>query len=467
MSAKNIRAGGAFWEITVRDKLAQGFRRAMARVRAFAAGVKVIGSAIAGIGAAFVGIGAAITVPMFLAAKSFADAGSALHDLSLQTGLSVESLSELKFAAEQSGGSLEDVAIAIKNMQRQGFDASKFDEIAASIAAIEDPTMRSQAALKIFGKSGTKLLPMLRELQALRASARASGLIISTEDAARADALGDSIDRLKAVFKSLVVQVGSKFADDFTFAADVASGALIGIARLLDGIKEGINRASQEFIQMNDIATGMAAGVLDALKGGEILMAWKIIVTTMRIVWVEMAREIELTFINMVKAVIQTTQKAIMWLGSALNNIQAVIMQMTGGKANIDLGGRALNALTEQLGDAMTGGLNVTGNEVQSEAMKEMEKAFLELAKLRLEARNIAEQTKKGQLASVASVPITRPEKNAASTGTFSSAAAGMLGRAGSPVERELKKTNTLLEQNHKDNQEIAAAIKDGGLAFA
>ena len=58
-------------------------------------------------GAAIIGFG-------IKAVNSFADAGDAIQKMALRTGFSTEALSELKFAAEQSGASLEDNREGIK-----------------------------------------------------------------------------------------------------------------------------------------------------------------------------------------------------------------------------------------------------------------------------------------------------------------------------------------------------------------
>src|SRR5262249_19576506 len=103
-SAGKIKAGEAFVELVVKDSsFAKALDRAQARLSKF-------GSAIAGIGAGFAAAGAAITAPLAAMAKSFADSGAAMFEMSRRTGISVESLSKLGYAATKTGveiGSLE------------------------------------------------------------------------------------------------------------------------------------------------------------------------------------------------------------------------------------------------------------------------------------------------------------------------------------------------------------------------
>ena len=58
------------------------------------------------------------------AVKSFLDTGDELDKMSKRLGISVESLSELKFAAEQSGASLDDIEKGVKKLSSSVFDAN-------------------------------------------------------------------------------------------------------------------------------------------------------------------------------------------------------------------------------------------------------------------------------------------------------------------------------------------------------
>src|SRR5262245_3402549 len=96
-SARGIRAGAAYVELYLSDsRLVRGLEKAEKRLKAFGEGLRSIGTKMATIGAAVAG-------SMLGASKVFADMGSDLVDMSQRTGVSVESLSELGYAAEQSG----------------------------------------------------------------------------------------------------------------------------------------------------------------------------------------------------------------------------------------------------------------------------------------------------------------------------------------------------------------------------
>ena len=208
MSQKEIRAGKAFVEVSIRDKVAQGLRGAWAKLKAFAA---MASTALIAVGVAAAAIGAVVT-PLINLSKHFADVGSDLHDMAGRTGVAVEQLSAMKYAAEQTGASLSDVEIALKTMARNGIPVQRFEELAKTLTEISDPSERAAAAMKIFGKAGTKILPMLREWTFLKARADKLGLIFTTDEANKADELGDKFSDVAATWDRLKTKTGAAFA---------------------------------------------------------------------------------------------------------------------------------------------------------------------------------------------------------------------------------------------------------------
>ena len=100
-TAQGIRAGRAFVELFADDsKLVRGLGAAERKLKAFGDGVRNLGLKM-------VGVGSAILAPLAGAAKSFADMGSRMWDMAKRTGVSVEALSALGYAAEQSGAGME------------------------------------------------------------------------------------------------------------------------------------------------------------------------------------------------------------------------------------------------------------------------------------------------------------------------------------------------------------------------
>jgi len=241
--ARDTRAGGAYVELSLRNQaFIRGLRGSLGQLKAFGASIQSIGAGIGAAGMRMMRYGAGIVAPLLLSARAFGTVGHELTLMSARTGMGVEALSELGYAAELSGAKLEDVEIGIKKMQKAissgkagGFDLSglqgldpdtQLKAIGDLLTGISDPADRAAAAIALFGRSGTKLLPMLSNMEALRAEARRLGLVMSKEDAQAADTFMDSMERLWAGLKRVSVIVGSALAPMLTELA----GDLLDIA---------------------------------------------------------------------------------------------------------------------------------------------------------------------------------------------------------------------------------------------
>jgi len=290
-----IRAGKAFVEMLIDNKpLVRGLRAAQRRLRAFGAGVQSFGrTLLAG--------GAAIAAPIIASVKQFISAGDQLDKMAKRTGMSVEALSELGFAAEQSGANLETLEKGVRTMQRTVNDAERglstakdaFNDLGLSIddlkglspeeqfkligdrlSKIEDPTKRAALAMMIFGRAGTQLLPMLADgaagIEALQKEARALGLTISTEAAADAAKLGDTLNELWRIVKVGAFALGAQLAP---MLIEAAKGAQQMATRGVEWVKQ--NRAAIVTVTklaVKVLAAGAAlvviGGIINLLAGG-------------------------------------------------------------------------------------------------------------------------------------------------------------------------------------------------------
>ena len=224
-----IRQGRAFVELFTDDtKLKQGLRKAENAVRKF-------GADIAHAGVGLMGAGAAILAPLGLAVREYAKTGSELKEMSERTGIAVETLSELKYAASQTGASMEDLEKGIRMSQKVlgsslgakalaglGIDAAKlkalspeeqFIALAEHISKIPDQADRASAAMKLFGRGGASLLPMLNQgregIAKLREEARRLGLVMSDADATAAHEFDNSLSRVRQQVMRLVGSIGA------------------------------------------------------------------------------------------------------------------------------------------------------------------------------------------------------------------------------------------------------------------
>lgn len=228
-------------------------------------------------GTAFGAAAAAIQVPLAGMVKSFADSASEVADLSKKTGVAASSLSALGYAGKLSGVSLSDLGGALGKMNQaignqsevfsklglsltslKGMNTEQqFMAIADALANINDPAERTAIAMKIFGKSATNLFPLIdggaESIRQMTDEARAMGIVISDEAAARGDALGDSFDKLTAA----TMAVANAFAQAIAPAYTKFNEQLV---TLLSGVGEWIKE--NEWLATSLMTLGTALTVV-------------------------------------------------------------------------------------------------------------------------------------------------------------------------------------------------------------
>ncbi|MGE4340609.1 MAG: phage tail tape measure protein, partial [Pigmentiphaga sp.] len=286
-----IRAGQAFVELFADDsRLVRGLNAASKRLKDWGRSVTAAGQKMLTAGMAAVG-------GLFGATGVFAGMGDTIHKMSLRTGVSAESLSELGFAAEQSGADLTTLEAGLRRMQRaigEAIDGSQtavdalaalglsvknltglspeeqFKLIADRIAEIEDPTLKAATAMELFGDSGTMLLPLMEQgaagIEALQRQARELALTISTEDANAAASLTDALNILWRVLKQGVFTIGSALAPALKDFAERAASVIKSVA---DWIKQ--NKAV--VVTVFKVAAAVVAGGAALIALGGILSA--------------------------------------------------------------------------------------------------------------------------------------------------------------------------------------------------
>ena len=177
----------------------------------------------------------------------FVRVGSAFDDMAKRTGVSVEALSTLSYAAKLSDTSIESVqgglmkmaklmgevrsgsAQAAEKLQALGLSTTQmlaanpeqqFKMVADAIAGISDPSQQAAAAMEIFGKGAGDLLPLLqmggKGIEYMQQKGVEFGAMITDDMAASAAELGDSIDNLLTSFTGLAMVIGAFVADILT-----------------------------------------------------------------------------------------------------------------------------------------------------------------------------------------------------------------------------------------------------------
>lgn len=216
-------------------------KRAKEIEKAFSQMGKMIGAAVA-VGATALG---------FLVKKSI-DAAAELDDLSQKTGIAVESLSRLQYAAGREG--VEDLGASLAKLAKTiGTDAELFDalgiktknangelrtteEVLLDVADVfsksADGTRKAIIAQELFGKSGAALIPLLNQgragIEQLTAEADRLGITISGNTAKAADDFNNKLYSLKGAVSGAVNQITAELLPSLNRIAEAMTSSTGG-----------------------------------------------------------------------------------------------------------------------------------------------------------------------------------------------------------------------------------------------
>ncbi len=249
----DIRAGAAFVELYVKGNIKKDLDDISRKLKSFGDGLTNIGKKMLGIGAAILG-------PLGLAVHQFDEMGDAVNKASQRTGIAVETLSALKYAAEQSGASFEDLESAIRKMEKAIFEAEggskgamealaglglsvqqvkglqpdkAFLLISDRLSKVSDAGAKASIAMELFGKGGAKMLPLIQDgaagIKELTDRAKELGLIIGKDDAEAATKFGDTLSDLYSQMKQVVFVIGAAVAQVLQPFATAAIRIMTGV----------------------------------------------------------------------------------------------------------------------------------------------------------------------------------------------------------------------------------------------
>lgn len=262
------------------QKLADATRRVDDATRAVPKGVDSIGSSMSKMAGAL-GIGFSVGAVVNFGQRVF-DTASEIHDMSEALGVSVEAVQRYKFAAEQSGGTLEDVSRAINFMNRalaeptdgtvaaltaaglsfqqisQMNPEEAFQAITEGIRGIVDPAIQAKVQTELFSKSALALAPGIREgfVGIGQAATVMSTDTINSLEAAQ-DAWGKLADRVTVVSGTLIstaINTASSVTSSwksFVLFADTAIKQGIGAAVALTDAEAQAAKSSEKSRDIN------------------------------------------------------------------------------------------------------------------------------------------------------------------------------------------------------------------------
>lgn len=218
-------------------------------------------------------LGGAISAAGLVAyTKSIIDAADALNEMSERTGVSVENLGRLQYAAKLSGVESEQLGKAMQSLSGEIVAAAggsesaiaKFKRLGVSVLDTTTKQIRPANAVLLDLADAFALLPEGTERSARAAElfgAKLGGVMVPFLAQGRAgiEALGDEIERLGGLMSAETAKAAAEFNDNLDRLKTTASAAGISIANAL---LPTLNKLTNEFVT----ARGAGFGFLSALS---------------------------------------------------------------------------------------------------------------------------------------------------------------------------------------------------------
>jgi hypothetical protein len=220
MSTQAIQAGGAEVEVRIRDRLKEQMPKIVDRLKA-------TGETVSRIGYGMTAAAAAGVTAFSVAARNFASAGTELLTMSRSTGVAVEVLSELQYAAARTGASMSDVQEVIT-------------------------AVKEGKQLELWGSSSAGVIRLLQgNIAQLRREARALGADMSGEVAQSAQQLTNSMQTSAFILGAIWREIGAAAAPAVATMTERFTGAVGPLINLIRGNKAFIGAM---FITLTTVA---------------------------------------------------------------------------------------------------------------------------------------------------------------------------------------------------------------------
>jgi hypothetical protein len=240
---------------------------------------------------ALVGVATATAVGVFV--KKSIDAMDALDEVSQKTGVAVQALSKLGYAANVEGVGMQGLQQAFVFLSRNMSEAAQgagsaipafnalgiafknndgtlrsseqvFLDVAEKFAGMEDGAGKTALAMAIFGRAGAQLIPMLNQgragLEAYGAELEAFGGVITPKAAAEAAHFNDNLNRLQgalgAVGQSIAMELLpslTRLSEEFLIAIKngLSFGEMLRMGLRIGNTQEQLQKVREEIELVN------------------------------------------------------------------------------------------------------------------------------------------------------------------------------------------------------------------------
>jgi hypothetical protein len=279
-----------------------GLKKASSRLDSFASGMAKAGAAI---GVAVAGAATALGVSVLHSIEQADKLGKAAQKI----GIPVEELSKLKFAAELSDVSLEQLTNSVgklsKNMTavaggdvtgaaQRAFEALGVSvtgaggkmkptsdlivEISGRFEKFEDGAAKTALAIALFGKSGAELIPLLNSgavgLKNMMHEAEQLGIVIDEKTAKASEEFNDNLKRLSKTKDALILKITTGLSP----AMASLSEAMVKAAKDSDLMKTASDAIVSVFkfstevgLTLTTVVTRLSAEINGLVQAGKLL----------------------------------------------------------------------------------------------------------------------------------------------------------------------------------------------------
>lgn len=246
-------------------KWTAGISQAQRDSKAITASLKPLTDTTKQLGTAFVAAGALIGGSLLAMAKKAADYGDEMLEASQKTGITTKNLAALRLVAEQSGSSFEGVTNGVTKLSKSLFEAGTkggeaaktfsalgisvkdsagnlrqasdiLPEVAERFATMRDGTEKTAVAIRLFGKAGADLIPMLNQgADGFRKAADAVekyNIDVGVAASKMGDELNDSLKETSLATQGLANQIGAALLPSMIKLVTLANNAIAAVSGL-------------------------------------------------------------------------------------------------------------------------------------------------------------------------------------------------------------------------------------------
>lgn len=255
-------------------------------------------SAVTGGLAGMAAAGAAVASAFAAIVGSTAKAADEIGDVSDKLGVAPKALQELKFAAERAEVSFEGLQTGLKFIAKNAVEAAQGNEelakafagvglrdaagkirpanelltaLADKFVTLPDDATRTNMAIKLFGRAGADLVPLLKKGSAgiaeLSAKANELGVVMSDDVISAGGEFDDAMKDVRDSVTGLRNTLGGPFIKLFASGLKSISKFFVQMRPQIQAFSKAIMDVGERFAGMGKLVLRLAEGVSKALDG--------------------------------------------------------------------------------------------------------------------------------------------------------------------------------------------------------